>query len=205
MCEGRLEDAAFNPYAMINQLQFDALLGEEDIAGRIAFAQQCKVVADERFAGSYDFFDAIMAIDAQVAERLLNGTLVSATDELVEAFKEAFVKVPGSERMRDSVLKQLHLMGDFFVVLADGDTTSGQRDEIRMIAESLRLIAAKLMASLSSGETGEAKGASTKPEIKGVSSTRGGREKAAKEALKPPAKSTKPRSSKGAGKKGKGK
>ena len=146
-----------------------------------------------------------MAIDAQVAERLLNGTLDSATDELVKAFKEAFSKVPGSERMRDSVLKQLHLMGDFFGVLAGGTEASEQREAMQSTAESLGLIATKLDASLSSGEPGEAKGASTKPESEGAPTTKGRKEKAAKATPKPPAKPKATRSAKGARKKGKGK
>ena len=203
-CEGRPEDAAFNPYAMINRLQHDALLGEEDRAGRIALAQQCKAAAEMRFAGSYNFFDAVMAVDAQVAERLLNGTLISASDELVKEFKEAFSKVPGSERMRDSVLKQLHLMGDFFGVLAGGVKALEKREEIRSIAERLGLIAAKLEASFSSGEPGEATGASTKPESEGAPTTKG-RGKKAKATPKPPAKPKAARSARGARKKGKGK
>ena len=203
-CEGRPEDAAFNPYAMINRLQYDALLGEEDRAGRIALAQQCKAAAEMRFAGSYNFFDAVMAVDAQVAERLLNGTLISASDELVKEFKEAFSKVPGSERMRDSVLKQLHLMGDFFGVLAGGVKALEKREEIRSIAESLGLIAAKLEASFSSGEPGEATGASMKPESEGTPTTKG-RKKKAKATPKPPAKPKAARSAKGTRKKGKGK
>ncbi|MEN8808264.1 MAG: CHAT domain-containing protein, partial [Desulfobacterales bacterium] len=202
-CEGRLEDAAFNPYAMINRLQFDALLGEEDRAGRITLTQQCKSAAEKRFVGSYNFFDAVMAIDAQVAERLLNGTLDSATDELVEEFKEAFSKVPGSERMRDSVLKQLQLMGDFFDVLAGGAEASEQRKAMQLTAENLKDIATELDASLSSGEPGEAKGASAKPESEGDSTTRGRKEKVAKAGPKPSAKPKAPRSAKGVKKKGK--
>lgn len=204
-CEGRIEDAAFNPYAMINRLQYDALLGEEERAGRIALAQQCQAVAEKRFDGSYDFFDAVMVIDAQVAERLLNGTLISASDELVEEFKKAFSKVPGSERMRDSVLKQLQLMGDFFSVITGGAKASEQREENRSIAECLGLIATKLEASLSSGEAGEAKAASMKPESEAAPTTGGQKEKALKAAPKPSAKPKAPRSAKGDGKKGKGK
>ncbi|MFO7688663.1 MAG: CHAT domain-containing protein [Desulfobacterales bacterium] len=200
-CEGRPEDAAFNPYAMINRLQFDALLGEEDRTGRIALARQCEAAAEKRFAASYDFFDAVMAVDAQVAERLLTGTLVAAADELVKAFKETFSRVPGSERMRDSVLKQVHLMGGFFGVLAGGITEVEQREKIRSMAESLGLIAAELEAFFSSGEPGETTAASTKPEGKGAVAIAGQRRKAAKAAPK----SRAPRSAKGARKKGKGK
>jgi hypothetical protein len=202
-CEGRLEDAAINPYAMINRLQFDALLGEEDRAGRIKLTQHCKSAAEKRFVGSYNFFDAVMAIDAQVAERLLNGTLDSATNELVEGFKEAFFKVPGSERMRNSVIKQLQLMGDFFDVLAGGTEASEQQEAMRSTAENLKDIATNLDASLSSGEPGEAKEASAKPGIEGTSTTRGRKERAAKEAQKPSSKPKAPRSAKGVKKKGK--
>jgi hypothetical protein len=189
---------------MINRLQFDALLGEEDWSDRIAFSQQCKVAAEKRFAGSYDFFDAINAIHAQVAERLFKGTLDSATDELVKAFKEAFSKVPGSERKRDSVLKQLHLMGKFFGVLAGGTEVSEQREAMQSTSESLGLIATKLDASLSSGEPGEAKGVSTKPESEGAPTTKEPKKKA-KVTPKPPAKPKATRSARGARKKGKGK
>jgi hypothetical protein len=146
-----------------------------------------------------------MAIDAQVAERLLNGTLDSATDELVEEFKEAFSKVPGSERMRDSVLKQLQLMGDFFDVLAGGTEASEEQEAMQSTAENLKDIATKLDVSLSSGEPGEAKGASAKPESEGAPTTRGRKEKAAKEGPKPSAKPKALRSAKGVRKKGKGK
>jgi hypothetical protein len=80
-----------------------------------------------------------------------------------------------------------------------------QRKEIRSIAESLALIAAKLEASFSSGDPDEAKGASTKPENEGVSTTRGRKEKAAKAVPEPTTKPKAPRSAKGVRKKGRGK
>jgi hypothetical protein len=194
--EGSINDAAFNPYAMINRLQFDALLGEKDRAGRISLAIACQAAAERRFDGSYDFFDAIMAIDAQVAEKLFNDKLDGARDELVMAFKEAFSKVPGSERMRDSVLKQLGLIADFFSLLAS--EAAAQREAMQSAAQSLRYIAAKLDVS-SAGDPGETKEASSKPKRKDAQAPRPVRKgKAAKTAPKPSAKPKAPRAAKSA-------
>jgi hypothetical protein len=96
-------------------------------------------------------------------------------------------------------------MGDFFGLLAGGFTAVEQQKEIRSIAESLALIAAKLEASFSSGEPDEAKGASTKPENEGASTTRGRKEKGAKAVPEPTTKPKAPRSAKGVRKKGRGK
>jgi hypothetical protein len=188
---------------MINRLQFDALLGEDDRAGRIALAQQCQTAAEKRFEGSYDFFDAVMAVDAQVTERLLNGTLESATDELGKAFKAAFASVPGSEKKHDSVRKQLHLMRDFYGMMADGATASEQRETLRSIARGLGLIATKLKGAFSSGGAGQPTPASTKLASPGGPAAKGRRKRAAKAVPKPSAKPKGSRSSRGVRRKGK--
>jgi len=141
-----------------------------------------------------------------VAARLLNGTLNSAKDELVAAFKEAFLKVPISERMLDSVLKQLYLMGDFYAVLVGGVKASSQRKAMRSTAESLKYIATKQDAAFSLDEHGEATEASTKTKSKGHESSKPVKKGKTKKAIqKPSAEPKVPRAAGRSRKKGGGK
>jgi hypothetical protein len=61
-----------------------------------------------------------------------------------------------------------------------------------VVVESLRFIATNLDATLTSGEAGEAAGASTKPENEGALTTKGRKEKAAQAVPKSSAKSKAP-------------
>jgi CHAT domain-containing protein len=105
----------FNPYPLLNRLQLEGLLGEVQDKGAqehyALLAEQAKEVARQRFHESYEFFDAVMVADAEVALYL---TRTACTDEdvdmLVTAYREAMKKVPNSARELGSVIEQLRFL-----------------------------------------------------------------------------------------------
>jgi hypothetical protein len=118
-----------------------------------------------------------MVIDAQVAERLLSNTLVASADKLVDCYKNAFSKVPGSEREHDSVLKQLNLIGSFYGVLAGGIKDSKQRSAMQSISKSLHSIAQGLRPSAAADESSNVKESPRETVSKADQTTKGRRKK----------------------------
>ncbi len=110
----KIESADFDPYSIINELQLDGLLGStvpvQELEKR---ARHCQEVARRRFAETYGFFDAVMAADAEVAIRLIDGSLAKSVEELKRIYEEAVTQVPTGARQFDSVVRQLRLMGDW--------------------------------------------------------------------------------------------
>ena len=134
--EGVPDDAEFNPYAMLNRLQLDALLEPKKTADVAALlAEQCKTAARRRFKSSYDFWDAVMVADAELTIRLAAGTIADADSEaiVVRTYKEAADKVPKSARQLDSVVKQQRLLASF--LRSRGD--AAQAEALERIAASL--------------------------------------------------------------------
>jgi hypothetical protein len=111
--------------------------------------------------------------------------------------------VPGSEKKRDSVLKQLHLMKDFFGMMAESAPVSEQRDENRSIANSLGRIATTLNDAFCSADAGETTPVSTKSESQGVPVAKGRKRRVVKAVPKPTATPKGSRSTRGVKRKGK--
>jgi hypothetical protein len=129
-------------YALINRLQLDGLLAadegkqERDVA--LQQARRCQELARQRFARSYDFFDAVMPADAQVAVYLLENTLADrSVDELVKLYRDAADSVPASSRQFDSVVRQLKLFADFL--------TLRQHDRDELCVDTLSKVAEQLL------------------------------------------------------------
>ncbi|MGD9018577.1 MAG: hypothetical protein PVH30_14415, partial [Desulfobacterales bacterium] len=153
-CEGSVDDDDLNPYAMLNRLQIEALIGEEDRTGRAELARKLKEVSKKRFDSTYDFFDAVMEVDAHVAEGLHSGTLESIRSELEAGFEAAFAKVPGSERMRDSVRRQLELLAGFSMILARGVEDAERQKALRSAAD----IFTSIVETMSDAGSGASRG-----------------------------------------------
>ncbi|ENO87204.1 CHAT domain-containing protein [Thauera linaloolentis] len=115
--EGDAAAPGWNPYACINRLQLDAVLGETGAGG--ADATRCADAARARFGRSFDFWDAVMAADAVVAHWLAGGELPGEprgrklAAALSQDYRDTLDKVAASPRDLDSVFAQLRLLADF--------------------------------------------------------------------------------------------
>ncbi len=110
----------WNPYARINRLQLDALLGQG--SGEADAALRCQEAARARFLRSYGFFDAVMAADAALTGWLLDGQLpglpagpvaTPTARALDQIYQDALQGLEPSVRQFDSVFRQLELLARF--------------------------------------------------------------------------------------------
>ncbi|WGZ94183.1 MAG: CHAT domain-containing protein [Candidatus Thiothrix putei] len=136
-----LENPAFNLYALLNGLQLDALLTTDaqqpEAVLALQHARRCQELARQRFARSYDFFDAVIPVDAQLAIYLLENTLADQpVKALVKLYQDAAAPVPTSSRQFDSVVRQLQLIADFLPLQ--------QRDNGDRCVQTLRDVAERL-------------------------------------------------------------
>ncbi len=126
-----------DPYAALNRLMLDAVLGLPDKEGdaAIALASRCEEAARERFARSHDFFDAIMPADAQLTVYLLEGALNDErVSKAIAAYRDAAEGVPAASRQWNSVLSQLQLLAEFFEAAGKPALAEG----LRHIAHALQ-------------------------------------------------------------------
>lgn len=106
----------FAPYATLNRLQLDAVLGQAP-KGWEALVEQCKAAARRGFEQKFDFWNAVMPADAEVARRLLEGQLdPGQMPELATLYRDAVGQVAVSDRQLDSVVGQLRLMAAFLAL-----------------------------------------------------------------------------------------
>jgi len=176
----KIESADFNPYPTINRLQLDAVLFPTDSVGALTeLARGCQKVARQRFAETYEFFDAVIAADAEVAICLIDGSLPTKVDELKRVYDQAVAGVPTSSRQLDSVVKQLRLMADWLELRSSQPGEKGSRP----FTEALRDLAANLdpQAPAASAHAGVESGAGPK----GAAVGRGTPEKATPKRRKP--------------------
>ena len=137
--EGDATASDWNPYARINRLQLDALLGE--LASGGADAVRCAEVARARFGRSYAFWDAVMAADATVAAWLAGGEWPEARQPaaaLSQAYRDTQDSVAGSPREWDSVLAQLGLLADFLRLAGQ----KGDRVRVKVLDEVIATLKA---------------------------------------------------------------
>lgn len=132
------EDQAKHPYSTLNRLQLDGLLGEVDSDTRpqlVELAKRCAEVARRRFGDSYDFFDAVMVADADLAIWMIQGKTGGASD-LSQAYRDAVAQVPRSDRQFDSVARQLELLARFYRLRGE-EHDSGRAEVLTQVAASL--------------------------------------------------------------------
>ena len=144
--EGDPSVPGWNPYACINRLQLDAVLGADaDDARRVALARS-ELAARTLFATTYDFFDGVMAADTVVAEWLFDRKpprSERAQDDdvvrLLAVYRGALKELPATPRQFDSVVRQLQLVAEFLAA-------RGEKVEKRDIARAavLRRVADQL-------------------------------------------------------------
>ncbi|MBP6727545.1 MAG: CHAT domain-containing protein, partial [Thauera sp.] len=107
----------WNPYARINRLQLDAVLGETP-AGEVD-ASACAAAARARFEQRFEFWDAVMAADATLAGWLGGAELPEgrgAVEVLSQAYRDTLETVAASPRELDSAFAQIGLLADFLLL-----------------------------------------------------------------------------------------
>ncbi len=97
----------WNPYNYLNRLQLDALL--ETQADYEANALACQRAAQMRFERTFEFFDAVMSADAQLACWLHTGN--GTADTLAGHYRNAMKDVTVTPRELDSVTAQIRILG----------------------------------------------------------------------------------------------
>lgn len=107
-CEGSPDGSPdWNPYNYLNRLQLDALLDtrtDYETASRA-----CQGAAHARFERTFDFFDAVMSADAQLACWLHTGD--GTADMLAGHYRDAMKDVTVTPRELESVTAQIRILG----------------------------------------------------------------------------------------------
>ena len=130
--------ADWNPYARINRMQLDAVLG--DAPEGEADATRCIEAARARFKRRFDFWDAVMAADATVAGWLAGAALPgggTASEALIQTYRDTLDTVTASPRELDSVFVQLGLLADV-LRLQGGKTATAKEKVLREVIKALK-------------------------------------------------------------------
>ena len=140
------------PYPVLNWLALaawdPALAPDLDAAAREALAERCAWAANEAFRPTRDFWNAVMAADAQWTLALLRGELGGAGADAVVArlhqqYTEALTGVLLPLRGMDSAVQQLHLMAQYFAARARQGGPGAASD--RRTAQSLHDLGERLL------------------------------------------------------------
>lgn len=118
----------WNPYARINRLQIDVLLGKT--VTDVTEVTRCQEVARDRFYRDFNFFDAVMSADAAVARWMMDGTLpefpelasLKAAEALGRLYLYSVRDLRYTPRQFDSVTGQLKVLAAFLAL------RGGQKD-----------------------------------------------------------------------------
>jgi hypothetical protein len=80
---------------------------------------RCGRAARARFEHTYDFFDAVMSADAELALWLHSGE--KSADGLADTYRDAIKGVTATARELDSVTAQIRILGELLKCRGDGD------------------------------------------------------------------------------------
>lgn len=125
----------FDPYAVINRLQLEALLDQPAPNFR-QLVDRCQQVARRRFAEGFKFWDAIKAVDARLAGWLLGADDAGGeVDELARRFasdyRQEVEELAPEPREFDSVVRQIDFLAEMFEKKAGA---AGEADRTRIDA-----------------------------------------------------------------------
>ena len=166
---GSASGADLEPYPVLNWLQLNGLLGDFDPDTKdqlLQWAEYAAKRARQRFAGSYDFFDAVMPADAELAIRMIERTLATSADTLAKAYHDAVADVPSNARQFDSVVQELRLLARFYKLRGlQGDLQSAAA--LLEVAHKLDPQSAVDAMSAPRGVTGERRSAESAPASRG--------------------------------------
>ncbi len=161
----------YNPYARINRMQIEAVLGEGKVDAFADEARLCQDAARRRFGRSYDFWDAVMPLDAALALALIDGSLLKSVDGLASQYREALGQVAASPRQRNSMLRQMKIVA----ILLRNRGTGDLADALDNLASRVEGGVSSAGAAKSPAAGGTSGGAvkSGKPRTKGAAKKRG--------------------------------
>lgn len=142
--EGEPNRVDFSPYCAQNRLALRAVLGETEPA-EAALALQAGEIARQRYAGSSEYFDLIMAADGLLIARLIDGGLrdrpEEAEREILGCYRDTREQLPESARQLDSVITQIRLLAGFIEQRAAAEAGV---EGLEALGRRLSRIAAKL-------------------------------------------------------------
>ena len=114
-----LSNDEFHPYAMLNQLALQALIGQPE--NGIELCRACSSKANANFMESASFWDAIMVPEAFLIEALCSGVLSNsgepgdrALEKIIEYYEGSLQSIQVLPKEMDSVTQQLTLLALFF-------------------------------------------------------------------------------------------
>ncbi len=148
-----------NTYTLLNRIQFEALLlgrqrdsykiNKTRLKQNVDLAKQCQTTTRERFKEGYDFFDAVMAADAELAIMLSQQGLDNEADRdaLLKTYQDSIKGVSASAREMASVTRNLYLLAGFFKARA-GDENSVSTEADLTVAGHLEYVGRELTASV---------------------------------------------------------
>jgi len=109
----------FHPYALLNQIALQALLGQ--VEGALELCRRCSAKANANFMESASFWDAIMVPEAFLIEALCSGILADpgesgdrALEKIIEHYEASLRSIQVLPKEMDSVTQQLNLLALFF-------------------------------------------------------------------------------------------
>jgi hypothetical protein len=132
----------------LNWLFLASLAPDQTETGRrTEFAQRCAAAARKSFRDEPNFWNAIIPVDAFLAESLLDGSLAGPAfgeriEQLVKQYRDAMTGVAVKPKALDSTVRQICLMALFFAV--QGEIGTG-RGEGASVARALKQLAEQLM------------------------------------------------------------
>ena len=109
----------FHPYALLNQIALQALLGQGENV--IELCRKCSAKANANFIESASFWDAIMVPEAFLIEALCSGVLSDpgesgdqALQKVIEHYQASLRSIQVLPKEMDSVTQQFNLLALFF-------------------------------------------------------------------------------------------
>lgn len=135
--EGSPEANSFSAYNAINRLQLEGLLrSTADQTAALTLIERAAGVARDAYVLSRQFFDAVMPVDAGVAQYLIARSVTQHEAELLQGYRRAGALLLVSRREFDSTVQQLHLLADLLRLRGDASARSDAQ-ALRRIAGSL--------------------------------------------------------------------
>lgn len=147
--EGPMDGPDFTPYALLNRLQLDVILGQapEDLDDQLDLVQH---TAQQQFAKHFRFWEGITAADAELTRTLHGSTALDDPADiqacalrLERCYRDAVAQLHPQPREFESVVDQLRILAG--LLAAQGDT--------RHLDAMLRLLADRLLGLTQTAST----------------------------------------------------
>jgi hypothetical protein len=107
---GMAADPAKSPYPTLNALPLAWLTGSLAETETADLARRCGTEASRQFGTSLKFWDGVMAADAELTARLIEGSALLTVDALEALYRDAVKNLPQSAREWHSVVAQWRIL-----------------------------------------------------------------------------------------------